>query len=170
MQKWRKADVSCAERLGFRGGACVALGSGVNEQTELTLPHSDITDRVIAGFYVVHRELGYGFSENIYRRAISIALRDDGLDAIEEQSITVTFRGRLIGSFHADIVVAGVVLVEVKAAATIENYAQAQILNYLKAAGGGVGLLLNFGRQASFKRFVMGDATNSLPALCAKPR
>ena len=57
---------------------------------------------------------------------------------------------------------------EVKAAATIENYAQAQILNYLKAAGGGVGLLLNFGRQAIFKRFVMGDPTNSLPALRAR--
>jgi GxxExxY protein len=58
--------------------------------------------------------------------------------------------------------------VEVKVAATIENYAQAQILNYLKAAGGGVGLLLNFGRQASFKRFVMGDPADSLPALRAK--
>lgn len=56
---------------------------------------------------------------------------------------------------------------EVKAAATIENYAQAQILNYLKAAGGGVGLLLNFGRLATFKRFVTGDLTNSLPALRA---
>ena len=138
MQKLRKAYVICAETSGFRGGACVALGSGVNQQNELTLPHSDITERVIAAFYVVHRELGYGFSENVYRRAISIALRDDGLEAIEEQSITVAFRGRLIGSFHADIVVAGVVLVEVKAAATIESYAQAQIMNYLKAAGGGV--------------------------------
>jgi PD-(D/E)XK nuclease superfamily protein len=42
---------------------------------------------------------------------------------------------------------------------------RSQILNYLKAAGGGVGLLLNFGREATFKRFVMGDPTNSLPAL-----
>jgi GxxExxY protein len=142
----------------------------VDEQGERAFPHGDITERVIAAFYAVNRELGYGFSENIYRRAISIAMRDDGLEAIEEQSITVAFRGRLIGSFHADIVVAGVVLVEVKATATIESYAQAQIMNYLKAAGGGVGLLLNFGRQASFKRFVMGDSTNSLPALRPKPQ
>ena len=142
--------------------------SAVDEQNERTLPHSDITERIIAAFYAVSDELGYGFSENVYRRATAIVLREDGLEAIEEQSITVAFRQRLIGTFYADIVVAGVVLVEVKAAATIENYAQAQILNYLKAAGGGVGLLLNFGRQASFKRFAMGDPTNSLPALRAQ--
>ena len=140
----------------------------MDEQNEPTLPHSDITERIIAAFYAVHGELGYGFSENVYRRATAIVLRQDGLEAIEEQSISVTFRERLIGTFYADMVVAGVVLVEVKAAATIENYAQAQILNYLKAAGGGVGLLLNFCRQASFKRFVMGDPTNSLPALRAR--
>jgi GxxExxY protein len=58
-----------------------------------------------------------------------------------------------------------VVLVEVKVAAAIESYAEAQVLNYLKAAGGGVGMLLNFGRQAAFKRLVMGDAVNSLPFL-----
>ena len=142
--------------------------SGVDDRNECALPHSDITKRIIAAFYAVHRELGYGFSENLYRRAVSIVMRDEGLEAIEEQSITVSFRGTLIGSFNADIVVGRVVLVEVKAAAAIEDYAQSQILNYLKAAGGGVGLLLNFGRQASFKRFVMGDPANSLPALRAQ--
>ena len=142
----------------------------MDEQNERALPHSDITERIIAAFYAVQGELGYGFSENVYRRATAIVLRSDGLEAIEEQSISVTFRERLIGTFYADIVVAGVVLVEVKAAATIENYAQAQILNYLKAAGGGVGVLLNFGRQGSFKRFVMGDPTDSLPALRAQKR
>ena len=139
----------------------------MHEQNECQLPHSDITERVIAAFYAVHAELGYGCSENVYRRATALVLRQDGLEAIEEQSMNVVFREALIGTFYADIVVAGVVLVEVKAAATIENYAQAQILNYLNAAGGGVGLLLNFGRQAIFKRFVMGDPTNSLPALRA---
>ena len=129
------------------------------------LPHADITERIIAAFYAVYRELGYGFSEHVYRRALGVVLRQDGLDAIEERTLYVTFRGFIIGTFHVDIVVANVVLVEVKAANAIENYAQAQILNYLKAAGGGVGLLLNFGKEATFKRFVMGDPTNSLPNL-----
>jgi len=164
-QKLHWKTVPLVETPIFFVGAFVARNPGVDDQNERTLPHSDITERVIAAFYAVQGELGYGFSENVYRRATAIVIREDGLEAIEEQSITVAFRERLIGTFHADIVVAGVVLVEVKAAATIENYAQAQILNYLKAAGVGVGLLLNFGRQASFKRFVMGDPANSLPAL-----
>jgi GxxExxY protein len=132
-----------------------------------TFPHGHITERILGAFFEVHRELGHGFSEGVYRRAISIVLRSAGVEAIEERHICVLFRGSVIGNYYADIVVAGVVLVEVKAAATIENYACAQILNYLKAAGGGVGLLLNFGRDPSFKRFVMGDASNSLPVLRA---
>ena len=58
---------------------------------------------------------------------------------------------------------------EVKATATMDNYAQAQLLNYLKAAGGGVGMLLNFGREAAHKRFVMGDPSDRLPGLHARP-
>lgn len=61
----------------------------MDDHDECTLPHSDITERVIAAFYAVHRELGYGFSENVYRRATAVVLRQDGLEAIEEQSITV---------------------------------------------------------------------------------
>jgi GxxExxY protein len=57
------------------------------------------------------------------------------------------------------------VIVEVKATATIEGYAEAQLLNYLKAAGGGVGLLLNVGRKPEFRRRVMGDPLNSLPMM-----
>jgi GxxExxY protein len=142
---------------------------GVEQQAERDFPHKDITQSIIDAFYQVYRELGYGFSEAVYRRATAIVLRDYGLDAVEEQVITVTFHGVRIGTFYADIVVAGVVLVEVKATATMDNYAQAQLLNYLKAAGGGVGMLLNFGREAAHKRFVMGDPSDSLPGLHARP-
>ena len=140
----------------------------MEQHGERDFPHKEITQHIIDAFYEVYRELGYGFSETIYRRAIAIVLRDRGLAAVEEQSITVTFHGVRIGTFYADIVVAGVVLVEVKATASIENYAQAQILNYLKAAGGGVGMLLNFGREPAHRRFVMGDPADSLPALRAQ--
>jgi GxxExxY protein len=142
-------------RLG--DGARLANRDRMHKQHEPDLPYADITERIIRAFYEVHRELGYGFSEHVYRRATGIALRQNGLDATEERIISVTFRGSCIGTFHADIVVAGVILVEVKASETIERYATPQILNYLKAAGGGVGLLLNFGRDATFKRLVMGD-------------
>jgi GxxExxY protein len=137
----------------------------MTDQSQPGLPHADVTERILGAFFDVHRELGYGFSEVVYRRAISIVLRSSGLNAIEEMLISVPFRGVIIGNYYPDIIVAGVVLVEVKATAVMENYAQAQILNYLKAAGGGVGLLLNFGREPTFKRFAMGNPTNSLPAL-----
>jgi GxxExxY protein len=135
------------------------------DENPVVFPHADVTQRIIGAFFEVHRELGYGFSEVVYRRAVSIVIRSAGVEALEEMHISVRFRGVTIGSYYADIVVGGVVLVEVKAAAAIENHAQAQIMNYLKAAGGGVGLLLNFGREATFKRFVMGDPANSLPTL-----
>ena len=85
--------------------------------------------------------------------------------------LSVTFRGSIIGTFYGDIVVADVVLVEIKVSAAIEKHAEVQLLNYLKAAGGGIGLLLNFGREATYKRFAMGDdPRNSLPALRAQHR
>ena len=82
-----------------------------------------------------------------------MVLRQSGLDVTEERKISVIFRGSISGTFYGDIVVGGVVLAEVKVATAIEKYAEAQILNYLKAAGGGIGLLLNFGREAAYKRF-----------------
>lgn len=65
----------------------------------------------------------------------------------------------------ADIIVNRTVLIEVEGSREIEPYAQAQLLNYLKVAGGGVGLLLNFGRKPAFKRLVLGDPEHSLPNL-----
>jgi GxxExxY protein len=140
----------------------------MHKEHEPDLPYADITARIIGAFYEVHRELGYGFSEHVYRRATGIVLRQNGLEAAEERIISVTFRGCNVGTFYADIIVAGVILVEVKASDGIENYATAQTLNYLKAAGGGVGFVLNFGREATFKRLVMGDPANSLPSLGAR--
>src|SRR5262245_59717325 len=93
---------------------------------EVDLPHADITDRIIAAFYEVYRELGYGFSEAVYRRALALVLRRYGLEVSEERAISVTLRGSIIGIFYADMVVAGVILVEIKASSTIEKYAEAQ--------------------------------------------
>jgi GxxExxY protein len=129
------------------------------------LAHSSTTGPILAAFFEVRNELGHGFSEVVYRRALVIVLRAAAMEVAEEVSLPVHFRGSVIGTFRADLVVNGVVLVEVKAAAAIDSYAESQTLNYLKAAGGGVGLLLNFGRQPTFKRLVLGDTANSLPFL-----
>lgn len=128
-------------------------------------PYADVTGAIITAFYDVVRELGYGFSNIVYRRAMALVLRESGHAVIEEAPLRVSFRGHVIGSFYADLVVDRVVLAEVKPGRAIDPTGEAQVLNYLKAAGGGVGLLLNFGQKAEFKRYVMGDPSNSLPGL-----
>ncbi len=129
------------------------------------LVHQQVTGAILKSFFEVYNELGFGFPEIVYRRSLGILLRAAGLDAIEEVPLRVVFRGVLVGRFNADMVVERVVLVETKATFTIESYAQAQILNYLKAAGGGVGMLLNFGHEPTYRRLVLGNASNSLPRL-----
>ncbi len=86
-----------------------------------------------------------------------IALQQAGLHAEEEVRLQVNFRDHVIGTFFVDIVVEGAVLVEIKALPEIDSRSVGQLLNYLKAAGGGVGLLLNFGRRPEFSRKVVGD-------------
>lgn len=134
-------------------------------QATPTFAHGELTGRILEGFHQTHQELGSGFSEGVCRRALGIVLAELGLDVRTEVKLTVGFRGYCIGTFFADMVVNDIVLLEIKAGQALEGYAQAQLLNYLKAAGGGVGLLLNFGRTPQHKRLVMGDPFNSLPVL-----
>ena len=134
------------------------------------LAHGDLTGKILRCFFEVQGELGHGFSELVLCRAMAIALEEAGLRVREEVALAVHYRGRCIGSFRVDLVVEDTVLVEVKAATALESYAVAQILNYLKVAGGGVGLLLNFGRKPEFKRYVVGDPNVSLPLLKGEAR
>jgi GxxExxY protein len=122
------------------------------------LQHQELTSRIIGCFYDVYGELGPGFSEKVFRRALFVALQQAGLGTEEEVRLQVQFRGTIIGTFWVDLVVENAVLVEIKALPELDSRATGQLLNYLKAAGGGVGLLLNFGRRPEFKRRIVGDA------------
>jgi GxxExxY protein len=145
-------------------GGIIAIKAHMEQRGERGLAHSAVTGQILKSFFEVYRELGYGFSEGVYRRALAIDVGASGLKVLEEVPLDVYYRGVLVGRFRADMIVAGVVLVETKAAAVLEDYAQAQLLNYLKAAGGGVGMLLNFGREPTFRRLVLGTAgEGSLP-------
>ncbi len=146
-------------------GFTVARRTGMLERPICTLPHAALTDRILKAFFEVARELGYGFSEKVCVRALAIALADAGLEPATGVPLFVPYRGQIIGDFYADVVVNGTILLEVKATGQLEDYAKAQLLNYLRCAGGGVGLLLNFGKRAEFKRFVLSDPHNSLPHL-----
>jgi GxxExxY protein len=121
------------------------------------LQHEDITDRIIKAFFATYNELA-GFPEFVLRRAMAIAIRDAGLAVDEEQPLPVWFKGYQIGRFRADLVVASVVIVEVKTRPEIDPFNKAQVLHYLKATDLEVGLLLNFGRRPEFHRVVYEQA------------
>lgn len=112
----------------------------------IELLHQALTERILDQFYVVYRELGYGFEECLYENAFGIVLRDGDSPFKSQRPIKIHYLGDLIGDYRADIIVDEKVLLELKAADAIEDAHIAQTLNYLKATGLEIGLILNFAR------------------------
>ena len=119
------------------------------------LKHSETTEKIIGAFYAVYNELGPGFLESVYQRSMTIALQDLGLKAECEPPVAVWFRGQQVGDFRADLCVENVILLELKTARSIDPAHEAQIMHYLRATQYEVGLLLNFGPKAEFRRFLL---------------
>ena len=100
---------------------------------------AELTQRVIGAFYRVANELGYGFFESVYRRAMVIALREEGLQVAEEVSMPVTFHGQQVGVFFADLVVNDSLILELKAADEVTRAAETQLKHYLRSSSIEVG-------------------------------
>jgi GxxExxY protein len=115
--------------------------------------YSELTEQVIGIFYEVYNELGSGFLEKIYEEAMALILRERGIAFQQQASIPVWFHGQKIGSYDADLVVNGVVLLELKACRALDPSHEAQLLHYLRSTEIEVGLLLNFGPRPQVKRF-----------------
>ncbi len=122
------------------------------------LIHGELTDRIIGTFFDVYNTLGHGFLESVYENALAIALSEAGLQVQSQVPISVGFRGRSVGEFRADLLVGESLIIEVKAQAAILATHEAQLLNYLKATGIPVGLLLNFGPRPQFKRRIFTES------------
>ena len=114
--------------------------------------HSELTGKILGGFFQVHKELGFGFSEKVYESALEVLLNEIGMVVDRQKDIFVYYHGKPIGEYKAYLIVNGVVLLEIKSVEKIIDAHDAQLLNYLKATQIEVGLLLNFGRQAEFRR------------------
>jgi GxxExxY protein len=114
--------------------------------------HEALTEKVIGVFFDVYNELGYGFLECVYHKAMSFALREAGLLVRDEVPVPVYFRGYQVGDFSADIVVEDKVLLELKAVREFDASHEAQLLNYLRGTDVEVGLLMNFGPKPTFRR------------------
>ena len=120
-------------------------------------PKDPLTEKIIACCFRVHNELGPGFAEKIYHKALMIAFEDDGLAYEAEKTFEVFFQNKKVGSFRQDLLVESKVIVEIKAlTGNVPEVFKYQVLSYLKASGGHVGLLINFGNKSChIKRFVL---------------
>jgi GxxExxY protein len=116
--------------------------------------HADVSEQIIRAYYTVYNKLGYGFLEKVYENAMAIELEKMGLLYKTQQPVSVRYEGRIIGKYITDIIVADCIIVEIKAAESLLPEHEAQLINYLRATHIEVGLLLNFGRRAGFKRKV----------------
>ena len=119
------------------------------------LLHREITEKIIGAAFEVHRELGYGFLERVYQRALQVELLRAGVPAEIEKRVQVKYKGVVVGEYDADLIVDGCVAVELKVTPQYDKRDEAQLLNELKATGIKVGLLINFGRaKVEYKRLV----------------
>ncbi len=116
-----------------------------------------LTERIIACCYRVHSELGPGFNEKMYHKALKMALKEDVLRYETEKEFAVLFRDKKIGSLRLDLIVEGKVIVEIKALTNnIPEVFKYQLLSYLKVSNLQVGLLVNFGNKScQVKRFML---------------
>jgi len=126
-----------------------------------------ITQAIIGAAFEVSNELGAGFLESVYEKALLQVLYEKGIAATAQKPIKVMFRGACVGEFIADLLVLDKVIIELKAVKALTSEHQAQIINYLNATGIEVGLLLNFGTpRMEFKRFTRWK---NLPPTTPKP-
>jgi GxxExxY protein len=121
------------------------------------LKHVNLTGGIIKVFYDVYNELGFGFAESVYKKAMTLALTEAGMHVAVKLPITVRFRGVSVGDFEPDLTVETAVILELKSVRALDPAHEAQLLNYLRATGIEVGLLLNFGPKPQLKRLIFDN-------------
>jgi GxxExxY protein len=129
------------------------------------LIHWELTERIIGVYHDAYHELGGGFLEKVCHRVMVIALSEAGLQVTEGLRFDVHFRGQCVGQFFPDIVVNGLVLIEVKSCPALEQRHKAQVINYLRASPLEVGLLLNFGPKREIDRIVYSNERKMTEAI-----
>lgn len=113
---------------------------------------NELTDKVIGAYYKVYNALGYGYLEKVYQNAMKVELEQKGVRVEAQKPIKVFYSGVVVGEYFADLLVEQKLIVELKTVSAISHEHEAQLGNYLKSTGISIGLLLNFGPKAEFKR------------------
>lgn len=116
---------------------------------EPELLHAQLTEKIIGCCFAVHRELGPGFNEKIYSRALQILFLKEGIRFTAEKEFVVMFDGKQVGKFRCDLFIEDKVIVELKSVTGIQpKLFQNQLISYLKAGKVKIGLLINFGNAS----------------------
>ncbi len=109
--------------------------------------HKDLSYKIVGLAIQVRRELRFGFLEKVYENALMVLLEENGIKAEQQVPIKVNFHGRIIGNYIADILVEDSIILELKTIDKITKYEMAQTLNYLKATGLKLAIILNFSKE-----------------------
>jgi GxxExxY protein len=118
--------------------------------------HEQLTETIIGAAMKVANTLGCGFLEKVYENALAHELRKAGLSVSQQVPIPVYYDGIIVGDYIADLIIENTVILELKACTALDKIHSAQCLNYLKATGKQIALLLNFGNpRLEFKRLVL---------------
>ncbi len=126
---------------------------------KIELLHSKETEIIIAAFYRVYNTLGFGFLEKVYENSLCNELQKSNLSVIKQFPINVYYENQVVGEYFADLLIDKKIIVEIKTAKTLCQENEYQLINYLKATGIEVGLLLNFGEKADFRRKIFTNQT-----------
>ena len=117
--------------------------------------YKELSYQIMAAVFEVYNTLGFGFLEKVYERALLKELCLRGILVEAQKEIKVFYKGEEVGTYFADLVVNNEILLELKAVESLNNLHKAQVLNYLKATGFKLGLLINFGRErVQYERLV----------------
>lgn len=124
----------------------------------MALAHEELTERIIGAAIEVHRQLGPGFIESIYERALVIELPKRGLDTSRQHKVPILYDGVLVGRHKLDLFVNGLIVVELKTVKDFEDIHFAVVRSYLRAVGAEHGLLLNFAKpRLEVRRVIAGS-------------
>ena len=119
-----------------------------NVAAQSILLYGELTQKIIGAAMEVHRILGPGYLESVYEEALSHELQSRGILYERQRALTVRYKSIIAGKYIADLVIEDKVIIELKAIRSLTKTDEAQLLNYLRATGIRVGLLLNFGAQS----------------------
>jgi GxxExxY protein len=111
-----------------------------------------LTEKIIEYAFKVHNTLGCGFLEKVYENSMMVELKKAGLNVQQQQSMSVKYEGVTVGDYIADLIVNGKVIIEIKSVNNLIKEHEVQLVNYLKATGINIGLLINFGRSVEVRR------------------